>query len=184
MGESEMAGALDGIRVLELARYQAGPRGGMILSDLGAEVIKLEKIGGEETRKWSVREFKFGRTMSTACIVDDVLYISELTGMEGTAITMQDLFIFERQGYDEKKKLRGRFKATGIRPKFSEKLAASGILLSFINRLNHCGKAAPSRNWASWFGDFGAPTAHLDTATMAERSPPSPCEARAGRGLG
>jgi formyl-CoA transferase len=46
-----MAGCLDGIRVLELARYQAGPRGGMILSDLGAEVIKLEKIGGEETRK-------------------------------------------------------------------------------------------------------------------------------------
>jgi formyl-CoA transferase len=48
-----MAGCLDGIRVLELARYQAGPRGGMILSDLGAEVIKLEKIGGEETRKSS-----------------------------------------------------------------------------------------------------------------------------------
>ena len=46
-----MAGALDGIRVLELARYQAGPRGGMILSDLGAEVIKIEKLGGEETRK-------------------------------------------------------------------------------------------------------------------------------------
>jgi crotonobetainyl-CoA:carnitine CoA-transferase CaiB-like acyl-CoA transferase len=48
-----MSGALDGIRVLELARYQAGPRGGMILSDLGAEVIKLEKIGGEETRQSS-----------------------------------------------------------------------------------------------------------------------------------
>ncbi len=46
-----MAGALDGIRVLELARYQAGPRGGMILSDLGAEVIKIEKLGGEETRR-------------------------------------------------------------------------------------------------------------------------------------
>src|SRR5260221_9945688 len=46
-----MGGSLDGIRVLELARYQAGPRGGMILSDLGAEVIKIEKLGGEETRK-------------------------------------------------------------------------------------------------------------------------------------
>src|SRR5215204_489322 len=46
-----MGGALDGIRVLELARYQAGPRGGMILSDLGAEVIKIERPGGEETRK-------------------------------------------------------------------------------------------------------------------------------------
>jgi CoA:oxalate CoA-transferase len=46
-----MSFALDGIRVLELARFQAGPRGGMILSDLGAEVIKIEAIGGEETRK-------------------------------------------------------------------------------------------------------------------------------------
>jgi len=46
-----MGGALEGIRVLELARYQAGPRGGMILSDLGAEVIKIEKLGGEETRR-------------------------------------------------------------------------------------------------------------------------------------
>jgi len=36
-------GCLDGIRVIELARFQAGPRAGMILSDLGAEVIKIEK---------------------------------------------------------------------------------------------------------------------------------------------
>src|SRR5205823_11624964 len=49
--EERVAGSLEGVRVLELARYQAGPRGGMILSDLGAEVIKVEKIGGEETRK-------------------------------------------------------------------------------------------------------------------------------------
>ena len=44
-------GALDGVRVLELARFQAGPRGGMLLSDLGAEVIKIEPPGGEETRR-------------------------------------------------------------------------------------------------------------------------------------
>jgi len=43
--------ALDGVRVLELARFQAGPRGGMLLSDLGAEVIKMEPPGGEETRR-------------------------------------------------------------------------------------------------------------------------------------
>jgi crotonobetainyl-CoA:carnitine CoA-transferase CaiB-like acyl-CoA transferase len=46
-----MVGSLEGVRVFELARYQAGPRGGMILSDLGAEVIKIEKLGGEETRR-------------------------------------------------------------------------------------------------------------------------------------
>ncbi|HEY3846806.1 MAG TPA: CoA transferase [Acetobacteraceae bacterium] len=43
--------SLAGVRVLELARFQAGPRGGMIMSDLGAEVIKIERLGGEETRK-------------------------------------------------------------------------------------------------------------------------------------
>jgi crotonobetainyl-CoA:carnitine CoA-transferase CaiB-like acyl-CoA transferase len=43
--------AVDGVRVLELARFQAGPRGGMLLSDLGAEVIKIEPLGGEETRR-------------------------------------------------------------------------------------------------------------------------------------
>src|SRR6266542_1962249 len=45
-----MVACLEGIRVLELARFQAGPRGGMLLSDLGAEVIKIEPPGGEETR--------------------------------------------------------------------------------------------------------------------------------------
>ena len=51
MRVSEVSLSLDGVRVLELARYQAGPRGGMIMSDLGAEVIKIEKPGGEETRQ-------------------------------------------------------------------------------------------------------------------------------------
>jgi CoA:oxalate CoA-transferase len=44
-------GCLKGIRVLELARFQAGPRCGMLFSDVGAEVIKIEKPGGEDTRK-------------------------------------------------------------------------------------------------------------------------------------
>jgi crotonobetainyl-CoA:carnitine CoA-transferase CaiB-like acyl-CoA transferase len=46
-----MSRALDGVRVLELARFQAGPRGGMLLGDLGAEVLKIEPPGGEETRR-------------------------------------------------------------------------------------------------------------------------------------
>ncbi len=58
-----------------------------------------------------------------------VVSISEITGMEGMVVTMQDLFVFERQGYDANNKVRGRFRPTGIRPKFSEKLLAAGIRL-------------------------------------------------------
>ncbi len=58
-----------------------------------------------------------------------VATISEITGMEGPMITMQDLFVYERQGYDENGKVKGQFRPTGIRPKFSEKLFAAGITL-------------------------------------------------------
>jgi pilus assembly protein CpaF len=59
-----------------------------------------------------------------------VTQISEITGMEGDVITMQDIFIFERTGLTPEGKVIGRFKATGIRPKCAEKLAASGIQLT------------------------------------------------------
>ena len=58
-----------------------------------------------------------------------VTSISEVTGMEGPAVTMQELFMFERQGFEENMKVRGRFRPTGIRPKFTEKLFAAGIVL-------------------------------------------------------
>src|SRR5436309_10058434 len=58
-----------------------------------------------------------------------VTAITELTGMEGDVITLQDLFVFERTGMSADKKVCGRFRATGIRPKCSERLAASGIHL-------------------------------------------------------
>jgi pilus assembly protein CpaF len=58
-----------------------------------------------------------------------IVSIAEITGMEGPTITMQDLFVFERQGVDENLRVRGRFMPTGIRPKFTEKLFAAGIRL-------------------------------------------------------
>lgn len=58
-----------------------------------------------------------------------VTNVSEITGMEGAIITMQDLFLFDRQGFDENGKVRGMFKPTGIRPKFTEKLLGAGIRL-------------------------------------------------------
>jgi len=58
-----------------------------------------------------------------------VTAISEITGMEGEVITMQDIFVFERMGITQDGRVRGRFRATGIRPKCAERLAASGVQL-------------------------------------------------------
>ncbi|HMA39005.1 MAG TPA: hypothetical protein VKP10_02950, partial [Gemmatimonadales bacterium] len=58
-----------------------------------------------------------------------LITISEIVGMEGDVITMQDIFTFERQGMDENGKVVGRFRATGLRPRFTERLQAWGIEL-------------------------------------------------------
>ncbi len=58
-----------------------------------------------------------------------VITVSEVTGMEGDVICMQDIFVFERQGIDETGKVRGTFRAVGIRPKFAERLAQAGCRL-------------------------------------------------------
>jgi pilus assembly protein CpaF len=55
--------------------------------------------------------------------------VTEISGMEGDTITMQDIFLFERTGVREDGKVCGRFRATGIRPKCSDRLAASGVRL-------------------------------------------------------
>ncbi|HZI81625.1 MAG TPA: CpaF family protein [Vicinamibacterales bacterium] len=58
-----------------------------------------------------------------------VTSISEITGMEGDIITMQEIFVFEKQGVNQEGKVLGRFRATGVRPKVSERLLAAGIRL-------------------------------------------------------
>ena len=58
-----------------------------------------------------------------------VTSISEITGMEGDVITMQEIFLFEKLGVTQDGKVIGRFRATGVRPKACERLKASGIHL-------------------------------------------------------
>lgn len=58
-----------------------------------------------------------------------VTAISEITGMEQEVITMQDIFVFDRTGLSPDGKVLGRFRSTGIRPKCSTQLAASGVAL-------------------------------------------------------
>src|SRR5271155_1460841 len=58
-----------------------------------------------------------------------VISVSEVTGMDAESITMQDIFVFDRRGIDENGKVRGAFRATGIRPQFAERLANAGTRL-------------------------------------------------------
>ena len=56
--------------------------------------------------------------------------LTEIQGMEGDIITLQDIFVYEQKGKDENGRVIGRFKPTGIRPKFMDKLMNSGIQVS------------------------------------------------------
>jgi pilus assembly protein CpaF len=58
-----------------------------------------------------------------------VTSISEITGMEGDVITMQEIFCFEKLGVSQEGRVIGRFRATGVRPKACERLKASGVHL-------------------------------------------------------
>jgi pilus assembly protein CpaF len=56
-----------------------------------------------------------------------VITVAEITGMEGDVISMQDIFVFRKRGVRETGEVLGDFVATGIRPKFAERLLVSGI---------------------------------------------------------
>jgi pilus assembly protein CpaF len=58
-----------------------------------------------------------------------LISLQEVTGMEADIINLQEIFTFEQTGMDAKGSVKGRFKATGIRPRFVEKLKARGILV-------------------------------------------------------
>jgi pilus assembly protein CpaF len=58
-----------------------------------------------------------------------IMSITEVGGMEGDTVTLQDLFVFEKRGLSAEGKVLGRFAATGIRPRFHERMLAHGITL-------------------------------------------------------
>ncbi|NLN16834.1 MAG: CpaF family protein [Firmicutes bacterium] len=58
-----------------------------------------------------------------------IIQITEVQGMEGDVITLQDIFFFEQHGVDEEGRILGRLRPTGIRPKFSDRFQAAGINL-------------------------------------------------------
>jgi len=58
-----------------------------------------------------------------------VTHVTEITGMEGQIVTMQDLFVFKQIGVDAEGRILGHMTATGLRPSFAEKFTLAGIQL-------------------------------------------------------
>jgi len=59
-----------------------------------------------------------------------LISLSEVTGMEGDTVTMQDIFVFQQSGVDGQGHVTGQFRATGIRPRFQDRLVAHGQAVS------------------------------------------------------
>ena len=81
-----------------------------MVSGVSGSYAVTSSFGGPEVRSW-------------------LTHITECVGMEGDLVTMQDIFVFERTGIGEDGRVMGRFRPTGVRPRFSDKMQATGIQL-------------------------------------------------------
>jgi pilus assembly protein CpaF len=99
-------------------------------------------MGGFNLPQKAVREQISGAVnviVQTARLRDGsrkVTHITEMVGMEGEVITMQDLFVFEYQGEDEDGRIVGRHRATGLRPKFWDRARYFGLEAELANVLD------------------------------------------------
>jgi len=75
--------------------------------------------------------------------------LSEITGMEEDVITMQEIFVFEKVGIDEQGKVVGRFRPTGIRPRFADRLRVAGLHLpvEMFDETATLEKVQANRSW-------------------------------------
>jgi pilus assembly protein CpaF len=58
-----------------------------------------------------------------------ITHVTEVTGMTEDIVAMQDIFVFEKLGIDAGGRVIGRFRATGVAPKFADRLKTSGVIL-------------------------------------------------------
>jgi len=79
-----------------------------------------------------------------------LMQVSEIVGMEGEIITMQDIFVYEREGMGANDKVLGHFRATGIRPRFSDRLKTYGIDLSSLLFSNLVGPETDRGGGSRW----------------------------------
>jgi pilus assembly protein CpaF len=101
-------------------------------------ISRIEVMLGMANASMSVRAIRQQITSAVDLIIQvarfsdgtrRVTYITECVGMEGEMATTQDIFLFEKTGITPDGRVTGRFRATGVRPKFYEKLRAAGFTL-------------------------------------------------------
>ncbi len=101
-------------------------------------ISRIEVMLGMANQNMSMRSIRTQITSAVDLIVQvarfsdgtrRVTYITECVGMEGEMATTQDIFVFEKTGITPEGRVTGRFRATGVRPKFYEKLRAAGFTL-------------------------------------------------------
>jgi pilus assembly protein CpaF len=56
-----------------------------------------------------------------------ITYITEVVGMQGDIVSLQDIFVYKQDGLDKRRKVIGRYVATGFIPKFVEQIEAKGL---------------------------------------------------------
>jgi pilus assembly protein CpaF len=94
---------------------------GMANANMGVRSIRQQISLGRRPVRAGTSRFSDGTRRIT--------HITEVVGMEQDIITLQDIFLFEKTGISGKRQSAGRFRATGIRPKFYDRLKACGITL-------------------------------------------------------
>lgn len=94
---------------------------GMANSNMGVRAIR-QQVASAVDLFVQVARFSDGKRRIT--------HMTEVVGMEGEHVTTQDIFVFERTGLTSDGRVTGRFRPTGIRPKFYERLRSSGIQLA------------------------------------------------------
>jgi pilus assembly protein CpaF len=91
---------------------------GMANANMGVRAIR-QQIASAVDLFVQIRRFSDGTRK--------ISHVTECVGMEGELVTTQDIFVFEKSGVTESGKVTGRFRATGIRPTFNERLTAAGM---------------------------------------------------------
>jgi pilus assembly protein CpaF len=124
--------------------------------DALARIETMVSMGSTQIREKAIRQ-QIASAIDVVCHLSrlsdgkrKVMAVAEITGMEGEVVTMQDLFVFQREGVDDQGNVLGRFRPTGIRPVVADRLTAYGLNLDetlFVEEVEVGNSRSSSQRW-------------------------------------